>query len=404
MKTPTDHSVLFLDMNSFFATVEQQVQPALRGFPVGVAPYTGDTGCVIAASTEAKRLGVKIGRIGEMKKLCPGLKILAARPALYMQYHKKIAEVIESFTPYFAALSIDEFALYLTPLDQNRESAIKLAKDMKQAIRERVGDYLTCSIGIGPSIFLAKMAGERQKPDGLTVVELKDLENFYAKMKLTDLVGINWRMEKRLQKIGINSPLGFYKKSLPELIRTLNHGGRLWYFRLRGCEVDSHEVRNHTIGHSNVLPPEFRTQAGVAAVLRKLLFKVGYRLRREGYQAGGISLYIRFIDQESFHKSLKFSFFDDNNSLVDNTLHILKGCPWQSRPLMLAVSTFGLKKKTSEQISIFDDLRKARRISVAIDKVNDCFGSEKVFPASMFGAKETAPDRIPFGRPRYEIR
>jgi DNA polymerase-4 len=244
---PKDYSVLFLDMNSFFASVEQQVQPTLRGKPIGVAPFVGDSGCIIAASREAKERGVKIYRISEAKKNCPELQIVESRPALYMIYHKEIRKVIESFTPYFEALSIDEFAIKMTPRDQNLESAKKMALCLKAAIRERVGDYLTCSIGIGPNAFLAKMAGERQKPDGLTIVTLNQLENFYRELKLQDLVGINWRMEIQLQNLGIYTPLQFFKISLPDLVAKLNHAGRLWYFRLRGHEVDDHIIKSKTI-------------------------------------------------------------------------------------------------------------------------------------------------------------
>jgi DNA polymerase-4 len=403
-KEPKDYSVLFLDMNSFFASVEQQVQPSLRGLPIGVAPFTGDSGCIIAASKEAKEHGVSIYRIAEAKKVCPNLRIVESRPALYMIYHKEIRRVIESFTPYFEAMSIDEFAIKLTPQDQSFEKSCDMAMGLKKAIRERVGDYLTCSIGIGSSVFLAKMAGERQKPDGLTVVTLKELEKFYTDLKLTDLTGINWRMEMQLKNFNINSPLCLYRKPMGELVSLLKHWGRLWYFRLRGYEVDDHIVKSKTIGHSHVLAPEFRSKEGALAVLRKLLFKVGYRLRKEGYQAGGICVNINFVDKGNFCQSSKFDFFDDNSSLIKNAFYVLKKCPWQSRPIMLSVSTFNLKKKTSEQIPIFDDTKKAREISMAIDDVNDCFGAETVYPASMFVSKMSAPDRIPFGKPRYEIR
>lgn len=401
---PIDFSTMFLDMNCFFASVEQQVQPSLRGKPIGVAPYTGESGCIISASKEAKEKGIHIYRISEAKKICPNLKIVESRPALYMTYHREIRKVIESFTPYFEALSIDEFAIKLTPIDQNLIKSREIAMGLKKAIRDRVGDSLTCSIGIGPSTFLAKMAGERQKPDGLTIVTLNELDNFYSQLVLQDLVGINWRMEKVLQNFGIDTPLHLFKISLGELTARLKHAGRLWYFRLRGYEIDEHIIKSKSIGHSHVLAPEFRTKEGARAILRKLLFKVGYRLRREGYQAGGISLNINFLDKDSFHKSLKCDFFDDNISLTENTFHLLDECRWQSRPIMLAVSTFNLKRKTSEQISMFDDVRRARDISSALDELNDYYGAETVYPASMFGAKSSAPDRIPFGRPRYDIR
>jgi DNA polymerase-4 len=220
---PKDFSVLFLDMNSFFASVEQQIQPSLRGLPIGIAPYTGNTGCIISASKEAKAFGIKVSRVGEAKRICPELKIIEARPDLYMFYHKQIKKVIGSLTPFFEPLSIDEFAIKLTPQDQNRANSSKFALALKQKIKEEVGDFLTCSIGIGPSAFLAKIAGERHKPDGLTIVTLNKLEQFYSELGLTDLTGINWRMEARLKNFGIDSPLSLYKMSMGELVRVLKH-------------------------------------------------------------------------------------------------------------------------------------------------------------------------------------
>jgi DNA polymerase-4 len=400
---PKDYSVLFLDMNSFFASVEQQVQPTLRGRPVGVAPYIGNTGCIIAASYEAKQMGVKICQVGEAKKICPQIVIIEAQPALYMIYHKKIRNVIEKFTPYFEAKSVDEFAIRLTPMDQNREKSTELALKLKKAIAEEVGDYLKCSIGIAPSVFLAKMAGELKKPDGLTVLELEGLDNFYHSLKLQDLTGINWRTEAALQRLKINSPSDLYNKSLEDLIRSLKHMGRLWYFRLRGYEVDDHVVKSKTIGHSHVLSPEFRTQDGAMAILRKLIFKAGYRLRKEGFSAAGVSLTINFIDSQSFAVSRKFSIFSDNQSFLQNTYELLKKCPWRGKPILVAVSAFDLRQKSSEQISIFADLEKSKSLSLVLDKINDEFGAETVMPASLHVTKGSAPDRIPFGKPRYDI-
>lgn len=400
---PKDFQVLFLDMNSFFASVEQQVQPSLRGKPVGVAPYTGGSGCIIAASREAKAMGVKIGRVGEMKRLCPQMKIVESRPALYMIYHKEIKKVIESFTPCYHPLSIDEFVLFLTPRERNYSASTLLAKKIKEKMRKEVGDFLTCSIGIGPSRFLAKMAGERKKPDGLTVVTLSELKNFYSNLKLTDITGINYRLEARLKNFGINSPLDLYNSSLPHLRRILNHWGRLWYFRLRGYEVDDFEVKNKTIGHSHVLAPEYRTIDGAKAVIRRLVYKAGFRLRKEGYQASGVSVSIHFIDRGGFHLSKKTERFSDSQSFMRYVFILLKECRWQSRPIYVAVSSFGLVKNAGEQISILAEEERERRISQTLDLINDEFGANTIYSASVFQAKEAAPDRIPFGSPRYDI-
>lgn len=402
-QTPKDFQTLFLDMNSFFASVEQQVQPTLRGVPIGIAPYTGDSGCIIAASKEAKASGVGIGRIGEMKKICPKIKIIESRPALYMIYHKEIKKVIENFTPYYEPLSIDEFIVHLTPSEQNKITTEKMGNEMKKAIREKVGDYLTCSIGIGPSRFLAKMAGERKKPDGLTVVELKDLKDFYSRLKLTDLTGINYKMEAVLKNYRINSPLDFFNCSPRQLQGILNRWGQLWYFRLRGYEVDDFETKNKTIGHSHVLTPHLRSVNGAKSVIEKLIFKAGFRLRKEKYWASGVSVGVSFYDGSAFHKTKKVERFCDNQSFSRHVREILKECRWQNNPSYVSVSAFGLVKQMGAQISIFSEIEREKKLSKTVDLINDEFGAGTIFPASMFQAKEDAPDRIPFGRPRYEI-
>lgn len=401
---PKDFQALFLDMNSFFASVEQQVQPPLRGKPVGIAPFIGSSGCIIAASREAKSRGVKIGRVGEMKKICPDIKIVESRPALYMIYHKEIRKVIESFTPYFKPLSIDEFVLHLTPREQSYEAAVKLGQDLKTAIRERVGDYLTCSVGIGPSRFLAKMAGERKKPDGLIVVHLSDLSKFYADLSLLDITGINYRLESQLNFFKIYSPTDLFNCSLVRLREILNHPGRLWYYRLRGFEVDDSVIGSKTIGHSHVLPPELRSRVGAESVIRKLIFKAGKRLREEKYWATGISVSVNFWDSGSFAQSKKVASFCDTQSFSDHVFDLLKKCSWSGRPSYVSVNSFGLIRMAGEQVSLLLEIEKQKKISKTIDLINDEFGASTIFPASMFGARDSAPDRISFGKPRYEIK
>lgn len=402
-RPPKDFQCLFLDMDSFFASVEQQVQPPLRGKPVGVAPYTGGTGCIIAASREAKRRGVKIGRISEIKKICPDIKIIESRPALYMVYHKEIKKVIESFTPYFTPLSIDEFVLNLTPREQNYRSAMELGQSLKATIRERVGDHLSSSVGIGPSKFLAKMAGERGKPDGLTIVRLMELKKFYRNLELLDITGINHRLASHLNFYKIYSPIDLFNSSVVRLRQILNHPGRLWYYRLRGFEVDDSIIKNRTIGHSHVLPPSLRTRNGAESVLRKLISKSGYRLREQKLWASGVAVSIHFFNSSSFGSGKKISLFCDNDTFRRAVFGILKKCPWRGVPCLVAVCAFGLLKQKGEQISIFSEIEKEKSLSRSIDLLNDSFGAETVFTASQFSARGSAPDRIPFGQPRYEI-
>ena len=402
---PKNFQKLFLDMNSFFASVEQQVQPPLRGKPIGVAPYTGGSGCIIAASREAKNLGIKTGcLVKEARRLYKNIKIIEARPALYMIYHKEIKKVIESFTPHYQTLSVDEFSINLTSYEQNFQAAQKLGQAIKDKIRSDVGDAMTCSVGVGPNRFLAKMAGERKKPDGLTILQLKDLEEFYSGIKLLDITGINHALEFRLMNSGIATPLDLFHSDLPKLRSVLNHGGRLWDYRLRGYEVDDYATFTKTVGHSHVLAPEHRTPLGAKAVIKKLIYKAASRLRSQGFLAGGIFVAISFYDGPGFKKSRRVSPFSDTRTFTQNVFEMLKDCRWHSNPSYVSVSAFNLTSSKTTQISILPEIEKSKKISQAMDKIDDEFGVGFIHPASVFRARDAAPDRIPFGRPRYDIR
>lgn len=404
---PKDFQILFLDMNSFFASVEQQVKPFLRQHPVGITPYVGDTGCIIAASQKAKQSGVKTGtKVGEAKRIDPSIKIIQARPALYMIYHKEIGKVLEGFSPFWQPSSVDEFIIKLTPSEQNWQASFDLACKIKQKIKSQVGDFLTCSVGIGPNRFLAKMVAESQKPDGLTIVKISRLKKFYQDLsKLTNITGINFRLESHLKSFNINSPLQLYQKSLQDLKRTLNHWGRLWYFRLRGYEVDDWTSSTKSVGHSHVLVPELRTREGAENTIKKLIVKAGYRLRKKQFLAKGISISIKFVNKTYFARSKAVPAFCDNSSFTKHVFQILNHCLWQTKPLLVAVSAINLlENRNLDQISMFPEIEKSRQISRKLDQIQDKFGPNAIFPASIFNTKDSAPDRIPYGKPKYNIR
>lgn len=401
---PKNYRRLFLDMNAFFASVEQQVQPTLRNQPVGITPYVGDSGCVIARSYEAKDWGVKTGdRVGEARAKCPKIKIVEAHPALYAHFHKEILKVLHNHSPHVNVLSIDEFVINLTGSDQSREKATQMAYSIKKQIKERVGDYLKCSVGLGPSNFLAKVACEMKKPDGFTICQIENLNTFYAQLELLDIPGINFRMESRFNRLNIQTPLDLYKLSLPRFQQLLGHLGRVWYYKLRGYEVDIAPSDVKSIGHSHVLAPEFRSRFGAESVLRKLIQKTGRRLRAKNLVAGGIYVGISFYDNGYFHQSQKVADFNDDRTLGQHVFALIKDLKFDKKPLRLAVTVFNLKRALGYQLSIFPDLERKRLLSSTVDNLNDRFGAKTITPASAFGAKDSAPDRISFGAPRYDI-
>ena len=400
MQKPQDFSNLFLDMNAFFASVEQQVQPPLRGKPICIAPYTGDTGCCIAKSYEAKAFGVNTGHlVGEAKKACPQILIIESRPELYLFYHREIVKVLESFSPFLRVLSIDEFNIKLTGFDQNRRSSVKMAEDLKKAIREKVGDYLTCSIGVGPNSWLAKVAGESKKPDGLVILILEGLPAWYRSMDLTDLPGINVRMAAHLRHRKIKTPFDFYNQPLNNLSRWFGHPGRLWYYRLRGYETDDIQPATKSIGHQHVLAPKYRSREAGRRVLIKMAEKCGTRLRAKNLWAKGVGVSISFFDGLHWAKNTTTDLISDSRRIQRIALSLYDACRIPKPPLRIAVTLFNLKQVRGEQISLFSDIEKSRQISKAMDAINDKYGADTIYPASMFDTGDAAPNRIPFGSP-----
>ena len=403
MNKPQDYQKLFMDMNSFFASVEQQVHPPLRGEAIGIAPYTGNSGCIIAASQEAKKAGIKTGcKVGEAKRIYPQIKILESRPALYQLYHQEIIKTLFSFSPFVKILSIDEMTIPLDQDEQNRETALKIGNVIKAKIKEKVGDYLTCSVGAGPNQFLAKAAAESKKPDGLTIVSLKELPSFYQKMGLLNLCGINVKMQYILNKIGIKTALDFYQAKMSNLVCLLGHPGKMWYLRLRGFEVDNFISKTATVGRSCVLTPQYRHRQGAEKVLIKLAAKVAYRLRKERLLTAGLSLYISFLGQNSQRQFCKIPTTSNSHDILRTASNLFNKINFNAPPILIYLTAFHLSSGQKPR-SLFANLEKITRTSEAMDQINDQFGPETVSFAKILDIEDAAPDRIPFGRPRYEV-
>jgi DNA polymerase-4 len=162
--------------------------------------------CAIAVSYEAKAFGIKTGTgVGEARRLCPGVIAVEAKHALYSSYHERILKAVDTCVPITRVLSIDEMAAQLTGTQRNVLQARELGQKVKRALRDQVGECLTCSIGIAPNLFLGKVASDLQKPDGLVVIARADLPGALLGLDLQDICGIGARMEERLRRVGITT-------------------------------------------------------------------------------------------------------------------------------------------------------------------------------------------------------
>ncbi|MEW6133777.1 MAG: DNA polymerase [Pseudomonadota bacterium] len=372
---------LYVDLNSFFASVEQQLDPALRGLPVGVLPVLAETTCCIAASIQAKRFGIKTGTpVWEARKRCKGIQFVQARPSVYVEMHHKIVEAVESCYPVAAVLSIDEMALDLTGRHTREEHALELARQIKRTIYERAGEVMHCSIGIAPNRFLAKTASNFKKPDGLELIRPHDLPHILYKLELTDLNGISRGMEKRLNRVGIHT-VEQLCNAPPEKFRLAWGGieGERYLAKLRGEALPPLPTQRSTVGHSHVLPPEMRNDESALAVLYRLLHKAAMRLRHYGYYAGAMGVHVRYQDGERFAEQTRFAPHADTFKFN----HVLAGL-WErrprhaARPMKIGVVLSELTEQRCISRDLFEEDRQGEGLSLALDQINRRFGPNAV--------------------------
>lgn len=391
---------LYIDFDSYFASVEQQLRPQLRGKPVAVLPVITDTTCCIAASYEAKGFGIKTGTlVREAKRLCPELQLVEARPAVYVNYHQQLVKTVESCAHVEKVLSIDEMYCELLGLDQRPDQALKLARQIKNTIAGEVGAELRCSIGIAPNVFLAKTASDLQKPDGLTAIEEKDLPDCLFSLKLRDLCGIGANMEKRLDALGIRSVEALCKAGKAVLRRAWGGiGGERMHARLRGEWVTDLPSDRASVGHSHVLPPASRSHRTAYSVLHHLLQKAAMRLRNYGLIAGALQVQVKWVSGSSWKNHVRFDPTQDTLRLL-NALKILwAGYPAELKavPLMVSITLYELDEQLNQSRSLFDNIEARNKLNATIDRLNLHYGKNTVYFGGAHPVLRSAPMRIAF--------
>lgn len=303
---------LFLDLNAFFASCEQQENPALRGKPVIVVQTLTDSAVAIAASYAAKGFGIKTGTLmREARRLCPHVVAVQANQRLYTEYHERIRAAVDTCLPVEKVCSIDEMACRLMGTERQVAVARELALKVKRALREQVGECLTCSIGIAPNMFLGKVGSDLQKPDGLTVITQDDLPGILIGLELQDIYGIGRRMEERLHRAGILTVEQLWKATPFQLRRVWGGvNGLLFRQMLHGVDIQPPSSRfSKSIGHQHVLEPELRTKKGAPDFAQHLLTKAAERLRRGDYYCRRLGVHLSwtgdlggFWDETDFTK------------------------------------------------------------------------------------------------------
>ena len=413
--------MMHIDLNSCFATVEQQARPLLRGKPVGIVNRRTEHTAVVTASYEAKAKGVKVGmRLGEAKKLCPGIIAIESDPPKYRYVYHKLMDIMRDYSPHFTMKSIDEGVIdfSLSPAAIRDRDLEEVGREIKQRLRDEIGVAMRCNVGIGPNRFLAKMAASLHKPDGMDMITHENLREVYEGLELQDLTGIAQANERRLNQVGIYTPLEFLDADpvVLEKIVFKSIVGRQWHQRLRGWEVDDVEYGLKSCGRQYVLESRNLSRHEVTQRMHHLVEAVGVKLRSQGKSARGVGIYARYYNDTPLATSHS-RWGKRGNYWHEKTLTPLPffsdSAIWAIASRMLAhapegaireigVHCYHLEDGLGDQLSLFGDaIAREQQVTAAIDEINKRYGERTVHSADTLHTGIYVKSKIPFGSTRY---
>ena len=402
--------VLFIDMNSFFASCAQQDNFWLRNRPVGVCVYTGRTGCIISPSVEAKRKGVKTGmRLHEAIQLCPDLVPVQTNPDRYRGYHVKIMTILKDYSSDVYPKSIDEAVVDLNGYELIHPDAVATAKKIKQDIRQKVGDWLRCSIGVAPNAFLAKLASDLQKPDGLSIINTQNIDTVLSRLKLTDMPGIATNSAERLKKGGIATPLAMRHASAENLKAIFKSVlGFYWHCRLNFIEVDLSNLNDYkSMQAMRQLSREQRqSEESVNEILVYLCLTLERRLVKRRSFAGTLGCNFRYANGDHWDDYLSLS------NPIQDAAEIYRAITGRmadyetankEAPLLntglTSISLFvgHFTDETMVQYNLFEDNYKKDKLRKTVYDLKHKFGKQKVMRAVELSEGKVIQDVIGFG-------
>jgi len=403
---PAMPQVMHIDLNSCFAMVEQQARPRLRGKPLGITNRLTKNACVIAASYEAKCLGVKVGMtFSEAKLLAPELIMVETDPPKYHYVYQKLVRIMKDYSPDVVMKSIDEGIINFSGTGRIHKKSLEgIGYEIKQRLKDEVGNWMTCNIGIAPNRFLAKTAASLHKPDGLDIIDHTNLRQTLGSLELTDLTGIASRNEARLNAAGIYTPLQFLDSGSDILARKVFKSvcGEDWYKRLRGWEVDDYETAVKTVGRQYVMDEWRPSEEILRARLSYLCETTAMKMRYKNMAARGVLVYLMFAGGDSWYERRMFNqpFFTNQDVLTRASL-VFNRRPKDDWVRMMSVSCYNLTPTNMDQVSLLDEINREVWLTEAMDTINSQFGEFTITFATSLPAKGLVKQKIPFGTTRY---
>lgn len=431
--------ILHVDLNSFFATAEQQANPVLRGRPVGIIKAKG-RGCIIAASVEAKKMGVGTGSsVFDAKKACPGIILVPADFDKYADITYRFIDICKSYSPVCEVFSLDECFIDLTQTEKfwdklpalasleqvafwqmwtslvgkRGRGVVNIAFEIKRRLREEIGDYMSCSVGISHNKLLAKLASSQIKPDGLFWITASNAIAVLDRSELTDVCGLGLGLNHHLGSLGIDNFQGLRTKSLEFLHK---HFGPYWSVHLyniaRGVDqtpvIPLTEIADaKSVGRTYTTHRNLTTRAEILKLMRNLCEEAAAKARAMGLVGRYVGICLRGPSQlggrfEVDGKTSRFghltlkNYIDDGKVFFDLCSQISKGWPFGNADgyyvRFCGVSLEMLTKKEYLPYPLFTSDGIRQKLIKTVDLVNSKYGDYTVYPGQLLGMPIIMPE------------
>ena len=374
-----DRAIIHLDMDAFFASVEQLDHPELKGRPVLVG-HDGPRGVVSAASYEARRFGCHSAQpIAVAKRLCPQAVIMPVRGERYSEISDQMFAILDEYSPLVEPLSIDEAFVDLTGTQLLHGDPEDVALRLKKRIRQQL--LVTASVGLAPNKFLAKLASDMRKPDGLMIIPPQDIDRILLPLPVTRIWGIGKATAAELEKLGIRTIAQLRQYPLDRLEKLLGRDARWFYDLARGIDsrpvVSDHEAKS--IGREQTFEVDLADSQEVQRILLEQVEQVARRLRKQALQARVVAIKIRFGDFQTISRSLTLP------QVTDVTRELWQAAQglfarWPFQPVRLIGMTAERLSPGPRQLDLFQDpdKEKQKKLDSVSDRINQKFGSQMI--------------------------
>ncbi|HMS93564.1 MAG TPA: hypothetical protein PKD28_04200 [Candidatus Saccharibacteria bacterium] len=397
--------VMHVDLNSCFASIEQQSRPRLRGRPVVIVNRATEHTGIVTASYEAKAQGIEaLMKLKDARKIVPDVVAIESDPAKYKYVYRKLLAIMQDYSAHVTMKSIDEGIIdfHQAPVAVQQRGLIKIGHEIKQRLRDEVGIAMRCNVGISTNRFLAKTAAGLHKPDGLDVITPDNIHAVLGALKLTSLNGIAWRNAARLNAVGIYTPLDFLAASEETLRKIVfkSIDGTKWHKRLRGWEVDDVPTKLGRVGRQYVLEQFDLPYDEILRRLHHLCESVGWRLRKQKMAARGVYVYAK-AGSGYWHACRVAALpFCSNQAIYEVARQLFANAPGGIKEI--GIHCYELVEAVSSQLSLFaDEIAHEHAIVVATDDINERYGERTIVSADTIDTGIYVSQKIPFGSTRY---